>query len=95
MQWFSAMIPTYPEVQKRAQDELDQVVGRDRLPTVEDEKNLPYCHAIIKEVRVLLISRYFPYAFQHQSIKWKAIVFTMGQLSKNAKPEAQLTLTAH
>lgn len=44
MQWFSALIPAYPEVQKKAQEELDRVIGRDRLPTVEDEKNLPYCH---------------------------------------------------
>ncbi|KAH7010931.1 cytochrome P450 [Macrophomina phaseolina] len=50
MQWFSALIPAYPEIQKKAQAELDRVVGRSRLPTVEDEKNLPYCHAIIKEV---------------------------------------------
>ncbi|CAG8314838.1 unnamed protein product [Penicillium salamii] len=50
MQWFSALIPAYPEIQKKAQEELDRVVGRDRLPDVEDEKNLPYCHAIIKEV---------------------------------------------
>ncbi|KAK7464944.1 hypothetical protein VKT23_006152 [Stygiomarasmius scandens] len=50
MQWFSALIPAYPEIQKKAQDELDRVVGRNRLPVVEDEKNLPYIHAIIKEV---------------------------------------------
>jgi cytochrome P450 len=50
MQWFSALIPAYPEIQKRAQAELDRVVGRDRLPQVEDEKNLPFCHAIIKEI---------------------------------------------
>jgi hypothetical protein len=50
MQWFSALIPAYPEIQKKAQAELDHVVGRYRLPTIEDEKNLPYCHAIIKEV---------------------------------------------
>ncbi|KAJ7651338.1 cytochrome P450 [Roridomyces roridus] len=50
MQWFSALIPTYPEIQKRAHEELDRVVGRDRMPTVEDEKNLPFCHAIVKEV---------------------------------------------
>ncbi|KAF3401654.1 3-hydroxyphenylacetate 6-hydroxylase [Penicillium rolfsii] len=50
MQWFSALIPAYPEIQKKAQEELDRVVGRDRLPNVEDEQNLPYCHAIIKEV---------------------------------------------
>ncbi|EJD04512.1 cytochrome P450 [Fomitiporia mediterranea MF3/22] len=50
MQWFSALIPAYPEIQKKAQEELDRVIGRDRLPTIEDEKDLPYCHAIIKEV---------------------------------------------
>lgn len=49
MQWFSALIPASPEVQRKAQVELDQVVGRGRLPSIEDEKNLPYCHAIIKE----------------------------------------------
>ncbi|PHH58662.1 hypothetical protein CDD81_4891 [Ophiocordyceps australis] len=50
IQWFQALIPSYPEVQRRAHDELDCVVGRDRLPGVEDEKDLPYCRAIIKEV---------------------------------------------
>ncbi|KAL5518465.1 hypothetical protein ACEPAH_147 [Sanghuangporus vaninii] len=50
IQWFSALIPAYPEIQRKAQEELDRVVGRDRLPSVEDEKDLPYCHAIIKEV---------------------------------------------
>ncbi|KAK8122217.1 hypothetical protein PG984_010887 [Apiospora sp. TS-2023a] len=49
-QWFQALIPSYPEIQRRAQAELDTVVGRDRLPSVEDEKHLPYCRAIIKEV---------------------------------------------
>ncbi|QUC19183.1 uncharacterized protein UV8b_03424 [Ustilaginoidea virens] len=50
MQWFQALIPSYPDIQRRAQDELDRVVGQHRLPGVEDEKNLPYCRAIIKEV---------------------------------------------
>ncbi|KAI0475658.1 cytochrome P450 [Xylariaceae sp. FL0804] len=50
MQWFMALIPSYPEIQKKAQAELDRVVGRDRMPTVEDEAQLPYCHAIVKEI---------------------------------------------
>ncbi|KAF9486131.1 cytochrome P450, partial [Pholiota conissans] len=50
MQWFSALIPAYPEIQAKAHAELDRVVGRNRLPKIEDEKNLPYIHAIIKEV---------------------------------------------
>ncbi|OAG24292.1 cytochrome P450 [Alternaria alternata] len=40
----------FPEAQKKAQEELDRVVGKDRLPTWEDEENLPYVRGVIKEV---------------------------------------------
>jgi cytochrome P450 len=40
----------FPEVQRRAQAEIDAVVGRDRLPTFADAPHLPYVRAIIKEV---------------------------------------------
>ncbi|KDR71228.1 hypothetical protein GALMADRAFT_143937 [Galerina marginata CBS 339.88] len=51
IQWFLALIPSHPEVLVRAHEELDQVVGRDRWPTAEDEQNLPYIRAVIKEVQ--------------------------------------------
>ncbi|EHY61259.1 hypothetical protein HRR80_009080 [Exophiala dermatitidis] len=38
----------YPDVQKRAQAEVDKAVG-ERLPTMEDEPNLQYIRACIKE----------------------------------------------
>jgi cytochrome P450 len=40
----------FPEVQRRAQAELDAVIGRERLPTFADSPRLPYLHAIIKEI---------------------------------------------
>ena len=40
----------FPEVQRRAQAEIDAVVGRDRLPTFADAPRLPYVRAIIKEI---------------------------------------------
>jgi cytochrome P450 len=40
----------FPEVQRRAQAELDAVVGRARLPTFADAPRLPYVRAVIKEV---------------------------------------------
>ncbi|KAF5365530.1 hypothetical protein D9757_013937 [Collybiopsis confluens] len=40
----------HPNVQRKAQEELDRVVGRDRLPNLEDRPSLPYIEAIIKEV---------------------------------------------
>ncbi|TPX10394.1 uncharacterized protein E0L32_008613 [Thyridium curvatum] len=36
----------YPEVQKRARLELDEVIGADRLPEWQDRDNLPYVRAI-------------------------------------------------
>ncbi|KAH7142063.1 cytochrome P450 [Dactylonectria macrodidyma] len=39
----------YPEVQLRAQEEIDRVVGTDRMPTFEDRDHLPYINALIKE----------------------------------------------
>ncbi|KAG2127550.1 cytochrome P450 [Suillus bovinus] len=39
----------YPDVQKRAQAEIDLVVGRDRLPTFEDRASLPYIDAVVRE----------------------------------------------
>ena len=40
----------YPDVMKRAQAEIDSVVGRDRMPTYADEPHLPYVRAMVKEV---------------------------------------------
>ena len=39
----------FPEVQRKAQEELDRVL-EGRLPEFTDEENLPYISAIIKEV---------------------------------------------
>ncbi|XP_054747740.1 probable cytochrome P450 304a1 [Anastrepha obliqua] len=39
----------YPEVVKRVQAEIDAVVGRGRLPTLEDRKNLHYTEATLRE----------------------------------------------
>lgn len=39
-----------PHVMKKAQEEVDRVIGEDRLPTWEDEPKLPYLRAIIKEL---------------------------------------------
>lgn len=38
-----------PSVQDKAQEELDRVVGKDRLPGFDDRDNLPYIEAIWKE----------------------------------------------
>ena len=40
----------HPEVQRKAQAEVDRVIGGDRLPTLADQPNLPYVDALVQEV---------------------------------------------
>lgn len=46
---FMLAITVFPDVLKAAQEELDRVVGKDRLPTFDDEERLPYIRAMVKE----------------------------------------------
>ncbi|THU84658.1 cytochrome P450 [Dendrothele bispora CBS 962.96] len=48
--WFMLAMIAYPETQKRAQAELDAVIGRDRIPIFADRDRLPYICAMIKEI---------------------------------------------
>ncbi|XP_046394610.1 methyl farnesoate epoxidase-like [Ischnura elegans] len=56
----------YPEVQKRVQEELDEVVGKDRLPSLSDRTRLPYTEATINEV--LRISCVTPTTLPHSPL---------------------------
>ena len=40
-----------PDLQSRAQAELDSVTGRERLPTFEDRPRLPFIDALCKETQ--------------------------------------------
>lgn len=40
----------YPDVQARAQAEIDTVIGTDRLPDLIDHDKLPYVNALCSEV---------------------------------------------
>ena len=50
MQALFLAMALYPKVQKKAQSEIDAVVGPDRLPNFEDRPSLPYINAVLKEV---------------------------------------------
>jgi cytochrome P450 len=48
--FFFLALARFPEVQRKAQEEIDRVVGTSRLPSFDDRKNLPYVDAVVKEV---------------------------------------------
>ena len=55
----------YPEAQRKAQEEIDIVIGNDRLPKFDDRRDLPYTEALLKEV--LRWHSITPVAFPHVS----------------------------
>ncbi|KAJ2917334.1 hypothetical protein MD484_g3040, partial [Candolleomyces efflorescens] len=47
---FFLMLAMHPEVQKRAQEEIDAVVGSERLPDFDDRPQLVYVDAVLREI---------------------------------------------
>lgn len=47
---FVLAMTLHPEVQLKAQAEIDSVIGSERLPTIADQGSLPYVNAVIQEV---------------------------------------------
>lgn len=63
---FLLAIAANPDILKRAQTEIDSVVGRGRLPGFSDRSSLPYITAIVKEsLRWLPV---FPTALPHANV---------------------------
>ncbi|EIM83841.1 cytochrome P450 [Stereum hirsutum FP-91666 SS1] len=50
LQSFFLEMTRRPDIQERAQREIDDFVGSDRLPSFDDENSLPYVTALLKEI---------------------------------------------
>ena len=46
---FTLAMVKNPQIWKRAQAEIDAIVGTDRLPEFDDRSSLPYVDAIMRE----------------------------------------------
>ncbi|RDB20518.1 hypothetical protein Hypma_012422 [Hypsizygus marmoreus] len=64
---FFLAMALHPEVVRKAQAEIDAVVGNDRLPTFEDRPHLPYLDALTKEV--LRWNSVVPTGIPHRAIR--------------------------
>ncbi|KAL4254416.1 cytochrome P450 family protein [Abortiporus biennis] len=47
---FILVMVKYPHIFKKAQEEIDRVIGFDRLPDFDDRESLPYLNCVIKEL---------------------------------------------
>uniref|UniRef100_A0A914XEW4 Cytochrome P450 n=1 Tax=Plectus sambesii TaxID=2011161 RepID=A0A914XEW4_9BILA len=64
MKWALLFMVHYPEVQRKVQAELDNVVGRDRHVTMADKSSLPYTNATIVELQ--RCANIIPFNVQHK-----------------------------
>ncbi|XP_072047418.1 cytochrome P450 2J3-like [Amphiura filiformis] len=51
LRWALLYMLKYPDVQRRVHEEIDSVVGRDRLPKLFDKPDLPYTVSVIHEIQ--------------------------------------------
>lgn len=65
--WLMGYMAVFPDIQTKMQKEMDQVVGRDRFPTLADQPFLPYTMAVIFEVQRNVTL--FPFLHPHRAIK--------------------------
>ncbi len=47
---FYLVMALFPDIQSKAQEEMDRVVGNDRLPVLGDRDSLPYLSALQSEI---------------------------------------------
>lgn len=68
----------HPEVQRRAQEEIDRVIGHARLPTMEDRTYMPYIECVVKEAlrwNIIVpagawLVFFFTHQYIHRLIQW-------------------------
>ncbi|NXA26912.1 CP1A5 protein, partial [Ibidorhyncha struthersii] len=66
LSWSLMYLVTYPHIQKKIQEELDQTIGRERRPRLSDRGTLPYTEAFILEM--FRHSSFMPFTIPHRQV---------------------------
>lgn len=86
LRWSLLEMANQPAVQSRLQQEIDTTVGRDRLPSLDDKRSMPYAQAVILET--LRRRTILPYGLLHSTLRDTSI----GDFFIPAKATVKLTI---
>lgn len=67
LRWALLYMLLYPNIQQKVHEEIDQVIGRERKPTMADILEMPYTNAVIHEIQ--RCSDIVPLAFPHMTYR--------------------------
>ncbi|XP_074516119.1 cytochrome P450 1C2 [Sebastes fasciatus] len=65
LHWIILLLAKHPEKQTKLHELIDKVVGRDRLPSIEDRSSLPYLDAFIYET--MRFTSFVPVTIPHST----------------------------
>ncbi|XP_077052923.1 cytochrome P450 1C2 [Siphateles boraxobius] len=65
LNWMLLLLVKHPSIQSKLQEQIDKVVGRDRLPSIEDRSNLAYLDAFIYET--MRFTSFVPVTIPHST----------------------------
>ncbi|XP_060116213.1 cytochrome P450 1A4-like [Heteronotia binoei] len=71
LSWSLLYLVTYPEIQKKIQEEIDQTIGRERKPRLSDRSVLPYTDAFLLET--FRHSSFLPFTIPHCTTRETAL----------------------
>lgn len=79
----------HPDVQKKAQAQIDQVVGHDRLPDFGDRESLPYIDCIVQETLryVSSLRKEFLSSLVNCNSRRRYQVAPLGMIAFSSKPK--------
>ncbi|XP_009975988.1 PREDICTED: cytochrome P450 1A5-like [Tauraco erythrolophus] len=67
LSWSLMYLVTYPDIQKKIQQEIDQTIGQERRPRLSDRGTLPYTEAFILEM--FRHCSYLPFTLPHSTTR--------------------------
>ncbi|KAG1679867.1 Urocanate hydratase [Nymphon striatum] len=76
LRWALLYMIHNPDIQKKVQKELDDVIGNERLPSMEDKPNLPFTVATLQEIERLgsVIPISLPRSC-NKTVRWRDYIF--------------------